>query len=252
MNLVANAAEAMPDGGEMTIELANRYIDRPLPGYDTIQEGEYLLLTVSDSGVGIPCSETQRIFEPFYTKKKMGRSGTGLGMTVVYGTVKDHDGYIDVESEEGRGTTFRLYFPVFRGSLAEVKAPPEQDLHGNGETVLVVDDVAEQREIASQLLDVLGYSVEAAENGEAALSYLKRHRVDLVLLDMIMDPGIDGLETYRRILDLHPGQRAVIASGFSDEQRVNAAREMGIAAYLRKPYTLDKMAGAIKEALAGS
>lgn len=253
MNLVANAAEAMPEGGAITVGLASRYIDHPLPGYDTIQEGEYVLLTVSDTGIGIPCAEKQRIFEPFYTKKKMGRSGTGLGMTVVYGTVKDHDGYIDVESEEGRGTTFSLYFPAIRGAVAEVKAPPlpETDLRGNGETILVVDDVAEQRDIASQLLDVLGYSVRAAENGEAAVSYLKRHRVDLVLLDMIMDPGIDGLETYRRILDLHPGQRAVIASGFSDAARVKAARELGIAAYLRKPYTIDKMAGAIKEALVG-
>ncbi len=252
MNLVSNAAEAMPEGGVITIGLANRYIDRPIPGYDDIQEGEYVMLTVSDTGMGIAHEDKQRIFEPFYTKKKMGRSGTGLGMTVVYGTVKDHKGYIDVESAEGRGTTFYLYFPASRQTIREAgAAPPAAAPRGNGEIILVVDDVAEQREIASQMLEALGYVVWTTPSGEAAVAELQTRRADLILLDMIMDPGMDGLDAYRRILERHPKQRAVIASGFSETDRVKKAQNLGAGVYLRKPYTLENIARAVKEALSG-
>ena len=251
MNLVSNAAEAMPEGGVITIGLTPCYIDRPLPGYDAVQEGDYVLLTVSDTGMGIAHEDKQRIFEPFYTKKKMGRSGTGLGMAVVWGTVMDHDGYIDVESETGRGTTFYLYFPAARGqtACAVETASPAAELRGNGESILVVDDVPEQREIAVQILEALGYTARAVETGEAAVDYLNAREVDLVLLDMIMDPGMDGLETYRRIVDRHPRQRAIIASGFSESDRVKQAQQLGAGTYVRKPYTLDKIACAVKEEL---
>ncbi len=251
MNMVSNAAEAMPEGGVISIGLTRCYIDRPLPGYDAVEEGDYVLLTVSDTGVGIPREDRQRIFEPFYTKKKMGRSGTGLGMAVVWGTVMDHDGYIDVESETGRGTTFYLYFPAARGqtACAVETASPAADLRGNGETILVVDDVPEQREIAVRLLEALGYTALAVATGEAAVDHLNAHEVDLVLLDMIMDPGMDGLETYRRIAGRHPRQRAIIASGFSESDRVKQAQQLGAGAYVRKPYTLDKIARAVKEEL---
>ena len=250
MNLIGNAAEAMDDGGVITIELGNRYVDRPVPGYDTIQEGDYVVLTVTDTGIGIPQEDIQHIFEPFYTKKKMGRSGTGLGMAVVWGTVKDHQGYIDVESRVGEGTTFQLYFPATRSAVREAGAVASaKPLRGDGQTILVVDDVAEQREIASQILEALGYRAHAVATGEAAVEYMTSGNADLILLDMIMDPGIDGLETYRRILDLHPGQGAVIASGFSETARVKKVQQLGAGAYLRKPYTLEKIAGAVKEAL---
>jgi len=117
MNLISNAVEAMPDGGKLTVSTENRYIDRPIRGYDDVKEGDYVVLTISDTGTGISPDDIEKIFEPFYTKKKMGRSGTGLGMAVVWGTVKDHNGYIHFESAEGRGTTFTLYFPVTRKSV---------------------------------------------------------------------------------------------------------------------------------------
>ena len=119
MNLVSNAAEAMLEGGTLSISTENRYIDRPIGGYNNVKEGDYVVLIISDTGMGISPDDINKIFEPFYTKKKMGRSGTGLGMAVVWGTVKDHNGYIHVQSTEGKGTTFTLYFPVTRKSLEE-------------------------------------------------------------------------------------------------------------------------------------
>ncbi len=250
MNLVSNAAEAMPSGGRVVLSTENRYVDTPIRGYDQVVEGDYVVLTVTDSGAGIPPEDRERIFEPFYTKKVMGRSGTGLGMAVVWGTVKDHNGYIDMESTEGRGTTFTLYFPVSREEpAAEAAASSIQSLRGNGERVFVVDDVEEQRQIASALLERLGYAVQAFSSGEEAVEHLRDHACDLVVLDMIMEPGMDGLDTYRSMLELRPGVKAVIASGFSETDRVRRAQELGAGPYIKKPYTLDKIAAAVKEEL---
>ena len=250
MNLVSNAAEAMPEGGTVLIKAENQYIDRPIRGYDDVEEGDYVILTVSDSGIGIPPEEISQIFEPFYTKKVMGRSGTGLGMAVVWGTVKDHKGYIHVESDLGRGTTFKLYFPITRKQNAENNHIKKSvDYHGNGESILVVDDVKEQREIASKILSQLGYSVKTAESGEEAVELLKKDTVDLVVLDMIMPPGIDGLETYERIIGLHPKQKAIIASGYSETDQVKKAQRLGAGEYVKKPYTVQKIGLAIKTEL---
>jgi len=248
MNLVYNAAESMPDGGEISIVTENRYLDKPISGYDHVKEGDYVILSLSDGGVGISSKDTKRIFEPFYTKKIMGRrSGTGLGMAVVWGTIKDHNGYIDVKSREGKGTTFRLYFPVTRKDLAEEKTPIAiEDYMSGGESILVVDDVENQRIIATSLLSRLGYHVTAVSSGEEAVEYMKNAKADLLVLDMIMDPGIDGLETYKRILKLHPAQKAVIVSGFSETIRVKEAQKLGAGAYVRKPYLLEKIGLAIR------
>ncbi|CAB1060328.1 sensory box histidine kinase/response regulator [Olavius sp. associated proteobacterium Delta 1] len=250
MNLVTNAAESMPGGGLIVIASENRYLDRPIRGYDDVKEGDYALLTVSDCGVGIPPKDLKRIFEPFYTKKIMGRSGTGLGMAVVWGTVKDHNGYIDVLSQEGLGSTFTLFFPVTRKELPkEVPAMVIEDYMGEGESVLVVDDVDEQRNIATMLLKRLGYSVTAVPSGEEAVDIMTNHDVDLLILDMIMDPGIDGLETYRKILKFNPNQKAIIVSGFSETERVKEAQKLGAGRYVRKPYLMEKIGKAVRAEL---
>jgi two-component system cell cycle sensor histidine kinase/response regulator CckA len=249
MNLVSNAAEAMNDGGTISISTQYRFIQGLFKGFETIEEGEYIALTVSDKGVGIPSSEVEKIFEPFYTKKVMGRSGTGLGMAVVWGTVKDHRGYIDVQSNEGKGTTFTLYLPITRQEQAKDESLQSiEDYQGNGASILVADDMKEQREIASGMLKQLGYSVITVSSGEEAVDYMKEKPVDLLILDMIMDPGIDGLETYRRILKLHPGQKAILMSGFSETKLVKEAQRLGAGAYVRKPYTFDQLVLAIKTA----
>jgi PAS domain S-box-containing protein len=252
MNLISNAAESMPNGGKIRVSAENRYVDTPITGYDDIQEGDYVVLTVSDQGVGIPKRDLKRIFEPFYTKKVMGRSGTGLGMAVVWATVKDHKGYIDVKSEEGSGTTFSLYFPATRQPVA--KDHPRwsiDDYKGHGEFLLVVDDVEEQREIAKEVLQTLGYSVASVSSGEEAVRYMKRNSPDLLILDMIMGSGIDGLDTYKKILEECPDQKAIIASGYSETERVREAQRLGAGPYIKKPYTLEKIGTAVRGVLSG-
>jgi two-component system, cell cycle sensor histidine kinase and response regulator CckA len=250
MNLVSNAAEAMQNGGELTIATENRYIDKPFIGYEKINEGDYVTLRVSDTGTGISSETLERIFEPFYTKKVMGRSGTGLGMAVIWGTVKDHDGFIDVKSILDIGTTFTLYFPLTHMEIEKTKEKTTiDDYLGNGETILIVDDVEEQLDIASNILTQLGYTVSIAESGEKAVEYMKTRKVDLLILDMIMDPGMDGLETYKQILEIHPKQPALITSGFSESERVKEAQKLGAGQYIKKPYMLETIGLAVRNIL---
>ncbi|MFA5182094.1 MAG: response regulator [Syntrophales bacterium] len=249
-NLIVNASEAMAKGGLVTVKTANQYLDKPIQGYDRIREGDYVVLSVADTGEGIHPADLKRIFEPFYTKKIMGRSGTGLGLAVVWGTVKDHHGYINVESEAGKGSTFTLYFPVTREeTAAEGVAVPISEYMGKGESILVVDDVKEQRDLALDMLMTLNYNIAGVSSGEAAIAYLKERKVDLMILDMIMDPGMDGLDTYRGVLAIRPQQKAIIVSGFSESDRVRAACSLGAGDYVRKPYIKEKLGMAVRREL---
>ncbi len=249
MNLVSNASEAIEGSGNVTISTMNRYVDRPLRGYDYVDIGEYAHLSVSDDGSGISSDDLERIFEPFYTKKVMGRSGTGLGLAVVWNVMQDHQGYIDVKSDEN-GTTFELYFPITRDEISDKDLSiPIKDYKGNGETILVVDDVESQREISCKMLDTLGYKTKAVSGGEEAVEYLKEHTIDLILLDMIMAPGINGRETYERVIKIHPNQKAIIVSGFAETNEVKEAQKLGAGRYIKKPITLETIGLAIKEEL---
>ncbi|MBU4011415.1 MAG: response regulator, partial [Proteobacteria bacterium] len=250
MNLVYNAVEAMPNGGEVNISTHNQYVDKPLKGYDEVIEGDYAVLKVRDSGIGIPAEELDKIFEPFFTKKKMGRSGTGLGMAVVWGTVKDHKGYIEVKSTVGEGTTFEIYLPSTREIMESKKVLHSfREFRGNNESILVIDDVRIQREIAVDMLTKLGYDASSVSSGEGAVAYLEYNKVDLLILDMIMEPNIDGLETYKRILKIHPGQKAIIVSGFTDTVVIREAQKLGAGKYVKKPYTANEISRAVKEEL---
>jgi PAS domain S-box-containing protein len=249
MNLVINACEAIEGSGTVGISTANRYLDEPLKGYEDVRKGEYVLLTVSDNGSGISPQDLHRIFEPFYTKKVMGRSGTGLGLAVVWNTVQDHGGYINVRSND-QGSAFELYFPVTRENLpSESKEKGVTDYLGHGETILVVDDEEGQREIACSILEKLGYRVEAVSGGAEAVAYIKQRPVDLVILDMVMPMGMGGRETYEEIIKVRPGQKAIIASGFAKTEDVEAAQRLGAGRYIKKPYTLEKIGAAIKNEL---
>jgi PAS domain S-box-containing protein len=250
MNLVLNAAEAITGPGEVIIKTENRYVEKPLRGNGEMPEGDYMILTVTDNGGGIAPADIGKIFEPFYTKKVMGRSGTGLGLAVVWGTVRDHGGHIHVSSEEGKGSTFTIYFPVTREELSreQPKVSLEEYL-GRRESILVVDDVEGQRHVAKRMLTRLNYQVHTVCSGEEAVEYVKANAVDLLLLDMIMNPGIDGLETYQQILEINPTQKVVLVSGFSETERVDKAHDLGAGAYVQKPYMLEKIGLAIREEL---
>jgi PAS domain S-box-containing protein len=250
MNLLSNAVEAITGCGQVLIRTGNCYVNRPILGYDCTREGEYAVLTISDTGSGISSVDLGRIFEPFYTKKVMGRSGTGLGLAVVEGTVKDHNGYIDVQSMEGKGSVFTLYFPVTREGITEAEqVVPRITYLGRGEHILVIDDVEGQRLLASDMLESIGYKVDSVAGGEEAIEFVKNQPVDLLILDMIMDPGIDGLETYRRILEIRKDQKAIIVSGYAMTERVRQAQELGAGAYVRKPYLLAKIGIAVRREL---
>jgi len=250
MNLVINACEAIQGNhGAVAIATVNRYLDEPLKGYEDVRRGEYVVLSVSDNGVGIPPQDLHRIFEPFYTKKVMGRSGTGLGLAVVWNTLQDHEGYINVASSH-EGTVFELYFPVTREiSTAREKQASLEDCLGHGEKVLVVDDEERQREIACGMLNKLGYRADAVSSGEEALAYARQHPVDLVVLDMVMPRGMSGRETYEEMLRIRPGQEAIIASGYARTEEVAAIQRLGAGRYIRKPYTLEGLGIAVKNEL---
>jgi len=250
MNLISNAAEAMPAGGALFVSTENRYINRPVNDDEEMKEGDYVIINVSDTGVGISSDDMKRIFEPFYTKKVMGRSGTGLGMAVVWGTVKDHKGHINIQSIEGEGTTFTLYFPATGDELKICESRNSiKDFMGQGESILVIDDVNEQREIATKMLNRLSYSVKSVSSGEEAIAHIKNNPVDLLVLDMIMDPGINGFETYKRIVNLNPEQKAIIASGYAESKDIKKAQKLGARGYLKKPYSLEKLGEAVRNEL---
>jgi PAS domain S-box-containing protein len=250
-NLLTNAAEAMPSGGTVTVATFMRRLDSPLNGYTRIEAGRYGVVEITDEGRGISNEDRERVFEPFFTTKKMGQGGSGLGMAVVWGTVKDHHGAIDLQSRLGSGTRIGLYLPLDLEAAADRDRPPDdpQRPRGGGERILVVDDTPEQREVAAEMLRFLGYHPVAVESGEAALTWLAGEACDLVLLDMLMAPGIDGLETFRRIQAGHPGLKVVIASGFSESAQREEAQRLGIDAFLGKPYNLAQLAGALRHAL---
>ncbi len=250
MNLVLNAAEAQPDGGTISISTQNKYLKTPLEGYDQVKIGQYLVLSIQDKGIGIDSDDLKRIFEPFFTKKAMGRSGTGLGMAVVWGTVQDHDGYIDIKSSSEHGTRFDLYFPISIENFGETKPSSSiQEYTGHGEKILIVDDIIEQRKIGGVILGKLGYKSFSVASGEEAIGFLKENKMDLVILDMIMDPGINGYKTYAEILKFRPDQKAIIASGYSKTIEVKQTLELGAGRYVQKPYTIEKIGLAVKAEL---
>jgi|GEM_PF-1846741 len=252
MNLLVNSFEAIENSGTVVVATENRYVDHPIKGYDTTVPGRYVVLAISDSGSGIPQDKLARIFEPFYTSKIMGRSGTGLGMTVVWGTVKDHGGYLDVESSEENGTTITIYLPVHEEN--DTANPNEDSLaqtikKGNGETILLVDDDPAQRSLGETILTTLGYRLESVASGQEAVAFLTDRAVDLVLLDMIMDPEMDGLDTYQRILEVRPTQKVIIVSGYSETDRIKKAMELGVRNYIKKPYGLEELTAMINKVL---
>ncbi|MCK5202107.1 MAG: cache domain-containing protein [Spirochaetales bacterium] len=249
MNLVMNGIEAMENIGELTISTRNQYVDTPFSMGQYMEKGEYTVLSVKDSGHGIAEEDLERIFDPFYTKKVMGMSGTGLGLSVVWNTVQDHNGGIIVSSAEN-GTTFELFFPVDRNvTVDDFQSEEVVDIMGSGEMVLIIDDEPLQQEIATGMLDFLGYWTHSVSSGKEAILWLETNTVDILLLDMIMPSGLSGLQTYKEILRIHPGQKAIIASGYSQNKDVESTLKLGAGRFIKKPYTMDLLGKAMKHEL---
>lgn len=246
-NLTVNAREAMHDEGELAVRTQNVYVDSPVGRLSRIEVGEYVRLDVSDTGSGVSPEIRNKIFDAFFTTKVSGkRRGSGLGLSVVQAIVEDHNGYVDLESKVGEGSTFSIYLPVSReGIVAGVPA----EVTGGSETIMIVDDDPLQREVVADLLRSLGYDVETVSNGEDAVERAAQSDIDLVVLDMIMDPGIDGAETLRRMKAIRPTVRAVIVSGFAETERVREAMSLGAGAFVRKPITLERLSMAVREEL---
>lgn len=251
MNLATNGLEAIAGNGQLSISTENHHqktSSGPV-GKGGLDAGTYAKIIFHDSGTGIRPEEIDHIFEPFYTKKVMGRSGTGLGLAVIWNTMHDHGGKVTVTSNS-HGTTFALFFPCVEDPGINVIRQGESPLfRGNGETVLVIDDEERQRNIAGDLLTSLGYTVETAASGEEAVEYLKTHSADILVLDMIMSPGQNGLVTYQQILRLHPAQKALIASGFAEDGDVRGTLALGAGGFISKPYTMQQIGAAIYKIL---
>ena len=246
MNLATNGAESIETTGSVRFITRSCTQDAAWLNNHGLENTTYIVLGIIDNGTGIPEKDLKHIFEPFYTKKVMGkRSGTGLGLSVVWNTMKEHGGAVFVSSD-AQGTVFELYFPVaneFQDS--QVVTTDQINLQGNGENILVVDDEPQQLDLATKMLEHFGYTVTSRGSGEEAIHYLP----DIILLDMIMDPGINGRETYSLIKDMKPEQKAIIASGFSENIDVKKTMLMGAGKYIKKPYAMLELAKTVQQEL---
>jgi signal transduction histidine kinase/DNA-binding response OmpR family regulator len=250
-HLCQNAIEAMGQSGILKIKTENVYVDSPLGQYADFKPGEYVKIRVADTGPGIPDPIKEKIFDPFFsTKKATHQRGSGLGLSIAHGIVKDHGGYIDLETAVGRGTTFFVHIPIHRAETAQAEAAPEQALRK--ETILVVDDDPVQVKVVGSYLARLGYQFAGARSGEEALQMLGAPgaHFDLIILDMVFDAGMDGLETFMAIRKDNPQQRVMLMSGYPQtSQKVALAQNLGAGHYLKKPLAFEKVAEAIEKEL---
>ena len=250
INLVRNGTEAIADRGAVTVHTSKQRFKTPYSGYETIPPGEYAVLTVADTGIGIENHHLEHIFKPFYSNKKLANNkGTGLGLTVILHTMRDHYGYIDIR-RGATGSIFELYFPVIAQQETLIKDVVSLDtMFGQGETILIVDDEKEQREIIGSVLTRLGYKTATIACGEKAIEYIKENPVDLILIDMVMSPGINGYQTLKEIRAINPRQKAVMTSGQLNHPDRVKVEALGITHYLPKPVTLSLLARSLQEVM---
>jgi two-component system cell cycle sensor histidine kinase/response regulator CckA len=251
MNLAVNASHAMPEGGRLAIETKPVTLDEEFCRVNLgAIPGDYAMLSVSDTGHGMDPETLTHVFEPFYTTKQVGK-GTGLGLAMVYGIVKQHGGYITCYSELGQGTTFRIYLPILVAEKQQLELAPRETLpRGGTETILLVDDEESVRELGKRILEQSGYTVLTAANGKEALKLYKREegKIALMILDLIM-PEMGGKQCLEEFLKIDPTARVLIASGFAANGQSGEAIVMGAKGFIGKPYNVKRMLHAIREVL---
>jgi signal transduction histidine kinase len=250
MNLVTNSIEAQGNEGRIYITTDNQKTAARDLFYQKLPAGDYVVLSIEDEGSGIDPDDLDKLFEPFYTTKVIGQSGTGLGMSVVWGVVYDHNGAIDVVSEQSTGTRFDVYLPKTNAPMPEVKKRKSiDDLIGDGQLILVVDDIEEQRELTEAVLVRLGYKVLTCATGQAAVALVENQKVDAVLIDMVMDTGWDGLQTFEELARTQPGIKSILVSGFAETEQVLKAQKLGAGPFQRKPFTIESLGQKIMDTL---
>jgi len=250
MNLVVNAKDAMPNGGKLTIETQNVVVDESHRGGQTfIRPGNYVLLSVSDSGMGMDKETQSRIFEPFFTTKEKGK-GTGLGLSTVYGIVKQSGGYVMVQSEVGHGSSFHIYLPQVEGTAEKRALPVAGAAAGGTETILLVEDEESVRQLVRDTLESNGYRVVEAENGEAGLQAAAAHsgNIDIVITDVVM-PGMGGREMAQQLAKVRPETKVLYLSGYTEDAILNEGTIERGTAFLQKPFTLQSLSRKVREVL---
>ncbi|MCK6628742.1 MAG: PAS domain S-box protein [Anaerolineae bacterium] len=254
LNLGVNARDAMPRGGKLIIETANVELDETYTSqHAEVKPGRYVMLAVSDTGVGMDAATKARIFEPFFTTKEQGR-GTGLGLATVYGIVKQSGGHIWVYSEVERGTTFKIYLPRLDKAVQPLEQPADLTAVAGGvETVLLVEDETIVRTLAREVLELNGYTVLEAEHGQAALRLAQQHRpVHLLLTDLIMPGGLTGRELAERLESFHPGMKVIYMSGYTDDAMVHHGVLTSEVHFLQKPFTPLALSAKVRRVLDGA
>ncbi|MBW1990068.1 MAG: PAS domain S-box protein [Deltaproteobacteria bacterium] len=248
LNLFVNAWQAMPGGGDITLETKNITLDAESAMAAGIPAGDYVMMRVTDTGVGMDEATLSKVFDPFFTTKDKSR-GTGLGLASAYGIMKNHGGAITVESQVNQGTTFRLYIPAVRRAVSQGHKPPETVHKGSG-TILLVDDEKTVLEVGRQMLESLGYKVLPAEGGAQAVELYREHKglTDLVILDMVM-PGMDGEETFDELKKIDPGVRVLVCSGYSLHGQASKLMKKGAAAFIQKPFALSALSRTLQKVL---
>jgi two-component system cell cycle sensor histidine kinase/response regulator CckA len=248
LNLYVNAADAMPGGGDLILKTAN-VTHKEMKGklYDP-KPGKYVLLTVTDTGIGMDKETMGRIFDPFFTTKEMGR-GTGLGLASAYGIIKGHGGYIDVDSKKGQGTTFSIYLPASERKVQEAVKAAEPFIKGTG-TILLVDDEEVIVEVGKELLEGMGYRVLTAKDGKEAIEVYEKdpNEIDIVILDMVM-PNMGGGEAYDRMKEINPDVKVLLSSGFSIDGEASEILERGCNGFIQKPFNMRDLSEKIGEIL---
>ena len=251
LNLCVNARDAMPNGGTITIKAEKQTKNQVQEKIPSADQESYICISVTDTGMGMDKATRRQIFDPFFTTKEKGK-GTGLGLSVVYGVIQSHHGFIDVESEVGRGTTFWLYFPIPLASeqSADVSLLTESFVTGGTETVLLVEDEEVLSEIVRLLLESKGYKVHTAKDGNEAINVYELHKqeIDIVLTDMGL-PGISGIDVFIKLREINPNVNVIAASGFFEKDMKSKLTAYGAKGFIQKPYTPDVVLKVIRQVL---
>lgn len=251
LNLCVNSRDAIPESGHITIRTWLQYVDALLAEKHQVNEGLFVAMSVADSGSGIPVDMLERIFDPFFTTKGQEK-GTGLGLPMVYGVIKNHGGFVQVESAVGQGATFTVLLPAGSGLPAEmaVTAEEQEELARGRESILIIDDEDDIREMVQEMLQLNGYRTMASADPHEGLELYagRRREIDMIILDLIM-PGLGGAETFERLQQIDPGVRVLVSSGYQEDETVQRLMARGVLGFIQKPYNMEKLTSAVRRVL---